>query len=92
MHCIDCHFRYDSHGNGILYNEPRAAIEISCIDCHGSIRERATLVASGFAAGAGVKDGKFTDGPKRNLATIRFRDPEGGRRPRRAARATTRRW
>ncbi|MFY9620330.1 MAG: hypothetical protein WAQ99_11025 [Pyrinomonadaceae bacterium] len=79
MHCIDCHFREDSHGNGILYNEPRAAIQISCIDCHGTIRERATLVASGFAAGAGVKDGKFTDGPKRNLATIRFRDPDGGR-------------
>jgi hypothetical protein len=79
MHCVDCHFRQDSHGNGILYNEPRAAIEIGCIDCHGTIRERATLLTSGFAAGAGVKDGKFTDGPKRNLATIRFRDPEGGR-------------
>jgi len=79
MHCVDCHFRQDSHGNGILYNEPRAAIEISCIDCHGTVRERATLLASGFAAGTGVKDGKFTDGPKRNLATIRFRDPEGGR-------------
>jgi hypothetical protein len=79
MHCVDCHFRQDAHGNGILYNEPRAAIEISCIDCHGSIRERATLSTSGFAAGAGVKDGKFTNGPKRSLLTIRFRDPEGGR-------------
>lgn len=79
MHCVDCHFRQDSHGNGILYNEPRAAIEIGCIDCHGTIRERATLLTSGFAAGAGVKDGKFSDGPKRNLATIRFRDPDGGR-------------
>ncbi|HEV2905024.1 MAG TPA: hypothetical protein VGW32_08260, partial [Pyrinomonadaceae bacterium] len=67
------------HGNGVLYNEPRAAIEISCIDCHGSIRERATLVTSGFAAGASVKDGKFEEGRGRNLATLRFRDPEGGR-------------
>ena len=41
MHCADCHFRQDSHGTGILYNEPRAAIEISCDDCHGTIRERA---------------------------------------------------
>ena len=79
MHCIDCHFRQDAHGNGVLYNEPRAAIEIGCIDCHGTIRERATLVTSGFAAGFGVKDGKFEEGKGRNLATTRFRDPEGGR-------------
>ena len=79
MQCVDCHFRQDSHGNGILYNEPRAAIEIGCIDCHGTIRARATLVTSGFAAGFGVKDGKFEQGKGRNLATTRFRDPDGGR-------------
>ena len=79
MHCVDCHFRQDAHGNGILYNEPRAAIEIGCIDCHGTIRERATLVTSGFAAGFGIKDAKFEQGKGRNLATTRFRDPEGGR-------------
>jgi hypothetical protein len=79
MHCVDCHFRQDAHGNGLLYNEPRAAIEIGCIDCHGTIRERASLVSSGFAAGVGLKDGKIEEGKGRNLATIRFRDPEGGR-------------
>jgi hypothetical protein len=79
MHCIDCHFRQDAHGNGILYNEPRAAIEINCIDCHGSIRARATLLTSGLAAGAGLKDGQLVEGSKRNLTTIRFRDPDGGR-------------
>jgi hypothetical protein len=79
MHCVDCHFRQDAHGNGILYNEPRAAIEIGCIDCHGTIRERATLVTSGFASGVAVKDEKIVDGPGRNLATIRFRDTDGGR-------------
>jgi hypothetical protein len=79
MHCVDCHFRQDTHGNGVLYNEPRAAIEIGCIDCHGTIRARAALVTSGFAAGFGVKDGKFEEGKGRNLATIRFRDPDGGR-------------
>ncbi|PYS23824.1 MAG: hypothetical protein DMF72_07600 [Acidobacteria bacterium] len=79
MHCVDCHFRQDAHGNGMLYNEPRAAIEIGCIDCHGTIRERATLVTSGFASGVGVKDGKIVEGTGRNLAAIRFRDPEGGR-------------
>jgi hypothetical protein len=79
MHCVDCHFRQDAHGNGMLYNEPRAAVEIGCIDCHGTIRERASLVSSGFAAGVTLKDGKIEEGKGRNLATIRFRDPDGGR-------------
>ncbi|MCA1642513.1 MAG: hypothetical protein LC785_11305 [Acidobacteria bacterium] len=61
MHCVDCHFRQDAHGTGIIYSEPRAAIEISCEDCHGTIRERAKLFTSGFAAGQGVKDGKLVD-------------------------------
>jgi hypothetical protein len=50
MHCIDCHFEQDVHGNGKLYGEPRAAVEIDCIDCHGSIRGRATLKTSNSAA------------------------------------------
>jgi hypothetical protein len=79
MHCVDCHFRQDSHGNGILYNEPRAAIEITCIDCHGTIRKRATLVTSGFAAGASIKDGKLDNARGRNLTGIRFRNPNGDR-------------
>ena len=40
MHCSDCHFKQDVHGNGKLYGETRAAIEISCVDCHGSIRRQ----------------------------------------------------
>jgi len=79
MHCVDCHFRQDAHGNGVLYNEPRAAIQIGCTDCHGTIRKRATLIPSGFAAGLSVKDDKFGQGVVRNLATIRFRDVDGGR-------------
>jgi len=50
MHCVDCHFRQDAHGDGNLYNEPRAAIEITCEDCHGSIRNRTNLFTSGPAA------------------------------------------
>ena len=41
MHCVDCHFRQDNHGDGKLYGEPRNAIEIDCIDCHGTIERRA---------------------------------------------------
>jgi hypothetical protein len=50
MHCIDCHFVQDNHGNTKLYGEVRAAIEIQCIDCHGSATARATLRTTGPAA------------------------------------------
>jgi hypothetical protein len=39
MHCNDCHFNQDVHGNTKLYGEVRAAIEITCIDCHGTAQE-----------------------------------------------------
>src|SRR5215813_3901515 len=50
MQCTDCHFGQDNHGNGKIYGEPRAAVEIDCIDCHGTINKKATLTTSGFAA------------------------------------------
>jgi hypothetical protein len=53
MQCNDCHFAQDNHGNGKVYGEPRAAVEIDCIDCHGTIRNRATLITSGPAAPEG---------------------------------------
>jgi hypothetical protein len=53
MQCIDCHFEQDNHGNGNLYDEPRAAIELDCIDCHGTIEKHATLITSGPAAPKG---------------------------------------
>ena len=47
MHCVDCHFEQDNHGNGKLYGETRAAVEIDCVDCHGTIdAKRATLMTS----------------------------------------------
>lgn len=53
MHCVDCHFAQDNHGNGNIYAEPRAAVEIDCVDCHGTVRGKAALVGSGPAAPAG---------------------------------------
>jgi hypothetical protein len=53
MQCNDCHFEQDNHGNGKIYGEPRAAVEIDCIDCHGTIRGKAMLVTSGPAAPEG---------------------------------------
>jgi hypothetical protein len=79
MHCVDCHFRQDAHGNANLYNEPRAAIEITCVDCHGSIRARSTLLTSGPAAPSTTTQGKTTVG--RNLIRITTRDETGAKVP-----------
>ncbi|MBE7465068.1 MAG: hypothetical protein HS116_16445 [Planctomycetes bacterium] len=56
MHCIDCHFNIDNHGNGLLYTEVRNATEITCADCHGTIYKRATLKTTGNAAPEGGTD------------------------------------
>jgi hypothetical protein len=58
MQCNDCHFAQDNHGNGKIYGEPRAAVEIDCIDCHGTIRKKATLITSGPAAPEPAKPGE----------------------------------
>jgi hypothetical protein len=50
MQCVDCHFAQDNHGTGKVYGEPRAAVEIDCVDCHGTIQRKATLHTSGPAA------------------------------------------
>jgi hypothetical protein len=60
MHCVDCHFRQDNHGNGKLYSEPRPAVEIDCIDCHGTSSEKATLVTTGPASPGTKLDGLKT--------------------------------
>jgi hypothetical protein len=87
MHCVDCHFRQDAHGDGNLYNEPRAAIEISCEDCHGSIRARANLFTSGPAAAAATGQAaerrKSQNQPLagQDLTRIRVRDETGTKIP-----------
>ena len=50
MHCADCHFGQDSHGDGHIYGEVAQAVEIQCKDCHGTLHEKATLQTSGPAA------------------------------------------
>ena len=49
MHCVDCHFAQDSHGNGHIYGEVAAAVEIACIDCHGTAKAYPNLKTSGPA-------------------------------------------
>jgi hypothetical protein len=54
--CADCHFSQDSHGNGHIYGEVAAAIEIVCEDCHGTAERYPTLFTSGPAARPGGTD------------------------------------
>jgi len=75
MQCNDCHFEQDNHGNGKIYGEPRAAVEIDCIDCHGTIRSKATLITSGPAAPDG---GRHLDALRTPWGLRRFEWRAGG--------------
>ncbi len=68
MHCVDCHFAQDAHGNGHLYGEVAQAVEIDCKDCHGTATAYPTLRSSGPAAGPNGTD----------LSVLR--NPDGRRR------------
>jgi len=56
MHCVDCHFAQDMHGNGHIYGEVAQAVEIECRDCHGTADKLPTLKTSGPAAPPGGTD------------------------------------
>jgi hypothetical protein len=69
MHCVDCHFNGDAHGDGKLYGETRNPVQIACVDCHGTTTARATLTLSGF----GVSERTRADLVGRNTP---FPDPD----------------
>jgi len=56
MHCVDCHFEQDSHGDGHMYGEVAQAVEIGCEDCHGTVTGKPNLRTSGPAAPKGGTD------------------------------------
>src|SRR3954452_7650132 len=64
MQCTDCHFDRDVHGNGQLYGEPRNATTIMCIDCHGTVRERPTLITSGNGGRVDLNQSNTPWGPR----------------------------
>ncbi len=73
MHCVDCHFIQDIHGNTKLYGEVRAAIEITVRRLPRLARPAGDLVTSGPASRprrpslAGGRDLPFGD-PVRQAA------------------------
>lgn len=56
MHCVDCHFSQDVHGDGLIHGEYGNAIEIRCQDCHGSVTAYTELKTSGPAARDGGRN------------------------------------
>ena len=68
MQCVDCHFAQDNHSNGYLYGEVAQAIEISCVDCHGTVDAYPKLRTSGPAA------------PPTGTDLSLLRNPDGTRR------------
>ncbi len=64
MQCVDCHFEEDAHGNGNLYGEPRAATTIECIDCHGTVLKRPTLVTTGNGGRVDLNQSSTQWGPR----------------------------
>jgi outer membrane protein OmpA-like peptidoglycan-associated protein len=68
MQCVDCHYQQDMHGNGHIYGEVAAAVEIGCKDCHGSVKAYPNSYTSGPAALNG------------GLDLLSLRTPDGRRR------------
>lgn len=65
MQCIDCHTERDLHGDGNLYGAMIDAVEIGCVDCHGTGAKQATLDTTGAAAGsASMKNNRTPFGEK----------------------------
>ena len=64
MQCADCHFDADAHGTGLLYGEPRAATTIECIDCHGTVKNRPTLITSGNGGKIDLRANNTAYGPR----------------------------
>lgn len=77
MHCVDCHFVQDAHGNTKLQMEVRAGIEILCVDCHGSATEKARLRTSGPAAYTSNPDTMDPADPKFGRDLTALRTPSG---------------
>ena len=62
MHCVDCHFKNDCHGDSKVYYAYQAAVEIRCQDCHGTVYEYANLQSSGPASATSGPGGRFLGG------------------------------
>ena len=48
MDCADCHTTRAVHGDGKMYSTAKGQLDIQCIDCHGTVAQRATPGVDGI--------------------------------------------
>jgi hypothetical protein len=60
MHCIDCHFLQDVHGDGHVYSTNWDTIEIECEDCHGA-KSKTNFLTSGPNGGNDLRRARDHD-------------------------------
>jgi len=79
LHCIDCHFKQDNHGDGRLYGEMINPIEINCQDCHGTVSDYANLITSNHPGGTNLLEFEvpYVD-PKTGVPPRRFEWKDDG--------------
>ncbi|MFC1491768.1 hypothetical protein ACFLQ0_04180 [Nitrospinota bacterium] len=46
MACIDCHTKAELHGDGNIYAKKWQAVEVECVNCHGTVQKRSNLKTS----------------------------------------------
>ena len=78
MHCVDCHFYQDLHGDGNLYTNNWDAVEIECEDCHGFKQKRSFELNPGRLLTSGASGGndlmKALDSTGRPFFEVRKKD------------------
>lgn len=47
MQCADCHVGSDVHGDGKIYSTSKQQVDLTCEDCHGTVRAAVTAGSDG---------------------------------------------
>ena len=72
MHCVDCHFSQDVHGDGMVASEIQGQVQITCQDCHGDFDKPAVVTNSGALAVSGPASEGTAGGTRTPFGEKRF--------------------
>ena len=78
MHCVDCHFSQDVHGDGMVHSEIQAAVQITCQDCHGDFEKEAVVTNSGALVVGGPASKGVAEAARTPYGEKRFEKREDG--------------
>ncbi|MEY4774202.1 MAG: hypothetical protein RIT40_1237 [Planctomycetota bacterium] len=77
MHCVDCHFSQDAHGDGTVRSEIQAAVQITCQDCHGDFEKEAVVTNSGALVVSGPSSKGVAEAARTPYGKKRFEERDG---------------